>query len=73
MIKSAYRLWLNDQVFCFDEEGKYMRRFDGKFQFLKNLIMETLAPDAEFFMSGELQGNWTKITQEQWFVKKEKD
>jgi hypothetical protein len=64
MIKSLYRT--NDTVFVFDEEGLHLPQYDGKFVFLRDRILADLAPNAEFYISRWGQGNFEKVTKEQW-------
>ena len=72
IIKTAYRL-RGDQVIAFDEKGLPLRQFDGLFEFVKEKVLENLREDAEFHIATWGQGNFDKVTKEQWlnFVRKD--
>ena len=72
MIKSAYRL-RGDQVVNFDKDGLPLRGFDGSFVFVKDKVIDNLTDDAEFFIATWGQGNFDKVTREQWLSYVRKD
>jgi len=72
LIKSTYRL-RGDHVINFDKEGSPLRQFDGKFEFVKDKVLEKLTDDAEFFIATWGQGNFDKVTKEQWLNYVRKD
>ena len=72
IIKSTYRLF-KDQVINFDKDGLPLRDFDGSFEFVKDEVIENLAEDAEFFIATWGQGNFDKVTKEQWLNYVRKD
>ena len=72
IIKSTYRLF-KDQVINFDKDGLPLRDFDGFFEFVKDKVLENLAEDAEFFIATWGQGNFDKVTKEQWLNYVRKD
>lgn len=66
LIKSVYLSEINKVVWCFDEEGVHLPHLDGKYEFRKEAILAEVSPDAEFYISRWGQGNFEKITREQW-------
>ncbi len=72
IIKTVYRL-RGDQVVTFDGEGLPLRQFDGLFEFVKDEILKNLTDDAEFFIATWGQGNFDKVTREQWLNYVRKD
>jgi len=72
IIKTAYRL-RGDQVITFDDEGVPLRQFDGSFEFVKDKVLENLREDAEFHIATWGQGNFDKVTREQWLSYVRKD
>ncbi|MBU1067371.1 hypothetical protein KKE60_06260, partial [Patescibacteria group bacterium] len=57
----------------FDEEGLPLRQFDGLFEFVKDKIWGNLSKDAEFHIATWGQGNFHKVTREQWLSYVRKD
>lgn len=64
-IKFIYCLQ-NDHVVVFDEEGQPLRQYTGAFKLVKDRVLKDVRPDAEFYISVWGQGNFEKVTEEQW-------
>ena len=65
MIKSVYLLQQRE-VIVFDKEGEHLHQYDGKFQLVRDTVLADCAPDAEFYITRWGQGNFEKVTREDW-------
>lgn len=65
MIKTVIR-WQNEMVMVFDEDGKQLEHYQGRYENVKDTVLAASQPETKFLHGVYGERTWKTVKKEDW-------